>query len=64
MFLLFSVAKKISFFKARADAWTQQLEDELQSLKLQIEAASEVNLTITGDNASLLNGHWAVKAGI
>ncbi len=33
-------------------------------MKDQIEAASEVNLSIAGDEQSLLNGAWRVRAGI
>lgn len=64
LFLLYAVAKYVSKFKGRSGAWTQDLEDEYRELKDQIEAASEVNLSIAGDEQSLLNGSWRVMAGI
>lgn len=64
MFLLFACAKYTCMFKGRADAWTEKLEGMLVSLQDKMEAASEVNLAITGDRASLLNGSWRVRAGI
>ncbi len=64
MFLMFACAKLVCMFKGRADAWTEKLEAILVSLQDKMEAASEVNLAITGDRASLLNGSWRVRAGI
>lgn len=63
-FLLFAVAKDISMFKARADAWTPRLEEMYLAAKDVIESASEVNLSIVGDEQSLLNGAWRVRAGV
>ena len=63
-YLLFAAAKKIALFKGRAEAWTPILEAEYREMKDNMEAASEVNLSINGDRASLLNGSWRVKAGI
>jgi hypothetical protein len=64
LFLLYAVAKYVSKFKGRGSAWTQDLENEYRELKDQIEAASEVNLSIKGDEQSLLNGAWRTRAGI
>lgn len=64
LFLLYAVAKYTSKFKGRGSAWTQDLEDEYRELKAQMEAASEVNLSIAGDEQSLLNGAWRVRAGV
>lgn len=64
LYFLFAVAKKTAFFKGRADAWTDKLEAEYREMKDNMEAASEVNTSITGDRASLLNGAWRVRAGI
>jgi hypothetical protein len=63
-FLLFAVAKDMALYKGRADAWTQRLEEEFLKSEKTIQSASEVNLSITGDRASLLNGAWRVRAGI
>ena len=63
-FLLPAVARDISLYKGRADAWTERLEQMYQEAKDIMEAASEVNLSIAGDQQSLLNGAWRVRSGI
>lgn len=63
-FLLFAAAKDVSLYKGRADAWTDKLEMQYQQAYDKMVAASEVNLSITGDEQSLLNGAWRVRAGI
>ena len=63
-YLLYAVAKDVAFYKGRADAWTDKLEDTLQKATDVMVSASEVNLSITGDRESLLNGAWRVRAGI
>lgn len=63
-YLLFASAKDIAMYKGRADAWTQKLEEMYLEAKDIMEASSEVNLAITGDRQSLLNGAWRVRAGI
>lgn len=64
MYFLYAVAKYVSKFKGRGSAWTSDLEAEYRELKDNMEAASEVNLSIAGDEQSLLNGAWRVRAGI
>lgn len=64
LFLLFAVARYVAKFKGRGSAWTQDLESTYTELRDQMEASSEVNLAITGDQESLLNGAWRVRAGI
>lgn len=64
LFLLYAVAKYVAKFKGRSGAWTQDLEMDYRELKAKMEAASEVNLSIAGDEQSLLNGAWRVRAGI
>lgn len=64
MFFLYAVAKYTAKFKGRSGAWTQDLEANYRELKAQVEAASEVNLSIAGDEQSLLNGAWRTRAGI
>jgi len=63
-YLLFACAKDVSMYKGRADAWTVKLEDMLIQATDIMQSASEVNLTITGDRESLLNGAWRVRAGV
>jgi hypothetical protein len=64
LFLLYAVAKYVCKFKGRGSAWTSDLESDYRELKAQMEAASEVNLSIAGDEQSLLNGSWRTRAGI
>ena len=64
LFLLYAVAKYVAKFKGRSGAWTPGLEADYRELKAQMEAASEVNLSIAGDEQSLLNGAWRTRAGI
>lgn len=63
-FLLLAAARDTCMFKGRADAWTPKLEERYIEARDQMEAASEVNLSVTGDEQSLLNGAWRVMAGI
>jgi hypothetical protein len=63
-YLLFAVAKDLAMYKARMDAWTDKLEAAFIEARDIMVAASEVNLTICGDRASLLNANWRVQAGI
>lgn len=64
LYFMYATAKYVSKFKGRGSAWTPDLEAEYRELKDNMEAASEVNLSIAGDQQSLLNGHWRIKAGI
>lgn len=64
LYFMYAVAKYVSKFKGRGSAWTPDLEAEYRELKDNMEAASEVNLAIMGDEQSLLNGAWRVRAGI
>jgi hypothetical protein len=63
-FLLFAVARDVAMYKGRSEAWTEKLEALYMESKDVMEAASEVNLSIAGDEQSLLNGNWRVMAGI
>lgn len=64
LYLMYACAKYLSKFKGRGSAWTPDLEAEYRELKDNMESASEVNLAIAGDEQSLLNGAWRVRAGI
>lgn len=63
-YLLFALAKDLALFKGRVAAWTAPLEDELEKATKSMQAVSEVNLAIVGDEESLLNGSWRVRAGV
>jgi hypothetical protein len=64
LYFMYATAKYVSKFKGRGSAWTDDLEAEYRELKDNMESASEVNLSIMGDEQSLLNGAWRVRAGI
>ena len=64
LYLLFATARDVAFFTGRAEAWTPPLADRLEELRLQMEAASEVNLDIAGDADNMLNGAALVKSGV
>lgn len=64
MYLFYAVARDVANFKGRGSAWTPNLENRFQELRAEMEGASEVNLSIAGDEQSLLNGAWRVRAGI
>lgn len=64
MYFLYAVARDVANFKGRGSAWTPNLETRFQELRAEMEGASEVNLSIAGDEQSLLNGAWRVRAGI
>lgn len=63
-YFLFAVAKDLALFKGRTEAWTDKLEAELIKAEKVMQANSEVNLAIVGDEESLLNGAWRVRAGV
>lgn len=62
--LLLATAKDVAMYKGRSEAWTEKLEGMLIEARDTMEAASEVNLAITGDGDSLLNGANRVRAGV
>lgn len=63
-FLLAAGARDVCMYKGRADAWTKKLEQFYQEAYDIMVSTSEINLSITGDEQSLLNGAWRVRAGI
>lgn len=63
-YLRLAVAKDISIYKGRIEAWTQKLEDMLVAATQDMQAASSVNLNIETEQESYLNGAWRVRAGV
>lgn len=63
-FLLFATARDVCMYKGRAEAWTPKLEQMYEESYDIMVSTSEMNLSITGDEQSLLNGAWRVRAGI
>jgi hypothetical protein len=63
-FLRFALAKDLSFYKGRTEAWTEKLESEYNKSEKDIYAVSSVNLNIETEQESYLNGSWRVRAGV
>lgn len=63
-YLMYATAREVCLFNGRADAWTDKLEQRYLETEEIMEAATEINLAISGDEQSLLNGAWRVRAGI
>lgn len=63
-FLSLALAKEIARYRGRMSAWTADLAQELKDAKEEMESISPINLTITSEHDSLLNGSWRVRAGI
>lgn len=63
-FLRLALAKDLSIYKGRVQAWNQQLEDMLVQAEQTIMAASSINLNIETEQESYLNGAWRVRAGV
>jgi len=63
-YLMFALARDVAMYKGRMEAWTAPLESMYQAAKDEMVSSSEVNLAITGERDSLLNGSWAVRAGV
>lgn len=63
-FLQLALAKDLSVYKGRAEAWSQMLESMLSEERMNIVATSEVNLSISGERDSLLNGASRIRAGV
>lgn len=64
LWLQFSLAKLLGFYKGRAEAWTDKLEAQLIKYEAELAATSNQNLDININNESWLNGAWRVRAGI
>lgn len=63
-FLRLALAKDLSIYKGRTQAWNQQLEDMLQKAEEDMWSVSSVNLNIETEQESYLNGSWRVRAGV
>lgn len=63
-FLRYALAKQIAYAKGRSKAWTKDLQMELDDEEKRMDSASDVNLSIYADTASMLNGAYRVRAGV
>lgn len=59
-----ALAKDLAIYKARLQAWNQQLEDLLVQAYQDMMSVSSVNLNIETEQESYLNGSWRVRAGV
>jgi hypothetical protein len=63
-YLQFATAKDLAFYKGRSEAWTEKLEKELILAEEDMVSVSAINVAVTNQSDSYLNGHWRIKAGI
>lgn len=63
-YLRLAVAKDLSIYKGRIEAWTPKLEEMLVAAMQDMQAVSSVNLNIETEQESYLNGAWRVRAGV
>lgn len=63
-FLRLALAKDLSIYKGRMNAWNEQLEAMLVQAQQDIYSASSMNLNIETEQESYLNGSWRVRAGV
>ena len=63
-YLMFALARQLAPFKGRMAAWVSNLENIYQELRDIMISTSEVNVAISGDRQSLLNGSWRVRSGV
>lgn len=63
-FFKLALARDLSFYKGRSEAWTEKLEAMFQEARDEMESVSSMNLVIDSANESYLNGSWRLRAGI
>jgi len=63
-FLRLALAKMLSRYKGRSQAWTPDLQQDLIEATDNMQSVSSQNLAIQSDHDSYLNGSWRVKAGV
>lgn len=63
-FLKFALARDLSLYKGRSEAWTEKLEMMFQEAKDEMESVSTMDLAVDSANESYLNGSWRLRAGV
>ena len=63
-YLRLAVSKDFAYYLGRTEAWTEKLEAALIKAELDMQATSSVNLAISAEHDSYLNGSWRVRAGV
>lgn len=63
-FLKLALARDLSIYKGRMQAWNSQLQAMMVEAEQTIMSVSSVNLNIETEQESYLNGSWRVRAGV
>lgn len=63
-YLRLALAKDLTIYKGRLQAWNKMLEDMLVQAYQDMMSVSSVNLNIETEQESYLNGAWRVRAGV
>lgn len=63
-FLKRALTRELADYKSRQEAWTPDMEKRYLEAKREMEAASQVNLTVSSPNENQLNGAYRVRSGI
>lgn len=63
-YLRLALAKDLTIYKGRMQAWNQGLEAMLVKAEQDMMSVSSVNLNIETEQESYLNGAWRVRAGV
>ncbi len=64
LYLQYALAKHLSVYKGRAEAWSPLLEQMYRDLEKDMVAASSTNLDLITNQESWLNGAYRVRSGI
>lgn len=63
-YLKLALARELAVYKSRIEAWSDKHENMYLTAKKEMEAASQVNLSVDSPNQNQLNGAYKVRAGI
>ncbi len=63
-YLFYALARDLADYKGRGDAWSEKLEMRYREAYDNMVSSSEVNLSVTGDKGSMLNGAWVLRSGV
>lgn len=63
-FLKLALARELAVYKSRIEAWSEKHEKFYLDAKKEMEAASQINLTVESPDENALNGAYRVRAGV
>lgn len=63
-FIKLALTRELAIYKSRPEAWTDMLEKRYVAALKEMEAASQVNLSVMSPNENQLNGAYRTRAGI